>query len=254
MKNTIRIALPGYNAESDTNLDHFALYGDIDNILIKELERGSASIANAAHTTITHNLGYVPLVLAFAEISSGVWVQVLGDASDYNVHLEVTTTTLVMYNASGATITFKYFIFYDDIVSGSTPAITPSKNPFLRVARPGKSAYSTNPNDFIFHSDLNTFKIIKQGTTTFSLSSAGGVQEFTVAHGLSYTPLVEGFAKFASNGEVMLPNQEWVNTIDNSMRFNSVLADTTNIRFRFTNNTGVTKTAYVAYYCFEVPF
>src|ERR1035437_2674702 len=61
MGNSIRVSLPGYDAITDTNLDHYALYADQDNILIKEFTRGSAAIPyGTAPYTIPHNLGYVP--------------------------------------------------------------------------------------------------------------------------------------------------------------------------------------------------
>ena len=39
MGNVIRVALPTYNALTDTNPDHFALYSDQDWVLIKEFTR-----------------------------------------------------------------------------------------------------------------------------------------------------------------------------------------------------------------------
>ena len=116
MTQTIRVSLPTYNALTDTNLDHYALYADGDNILIKEKTRGSASIANGASQTIAHCLSYVPLLKVFAEVSSGKWSEVLGDSADYNTHIELNSTNLIIYNSLGATKTFKYYILYDQQV------------------------------------------------------------------------------------------------------------------------------------------
>ena len=70
MSNVFKVALPGYNAETDTNLDHFALYvdGTTDHILIKEKTRGSVAVNNGSTVEINHNLTYVPFALAYATI------------------------------------------------------------------------------------------------------------------------------------------------------------------------------------------
>jgi len=251
--NTIRVALPGYDAETDTNPDHFALYSDQNWILIKEKIRGTVSIGNGSSSNIAHGLSYIPFVLVFAEVTSGVWVLLSGDSSDYNAWIELNTTNLIINNSLGGTKNFKYYIFYDNIISGTPTSFTRSEQ-VLAVAKSGIDVKTaTDPNDFIFHSDLNTFKIILEGTTSFAFTSSGGIQEFTLAHGLSYTPLVQGFAKFNSGIEIMSPNQEWVDVVDNNIRFNSVVADATNIKFRMTNNSGSSGTLYVKYYAFEVP-
>lgn len=113
---TIRISLPGYNALTDTNIDHFALYADADNVLIKEKTRGSVSIANGGNQSIAHGLAYIPYVLVFAEVDTDKWSMVLGDSSDYNANIELNTTNLIIRNSLGSTKTFKYYIFYDQIV------------------------------------------------------------------------------------------------------------------------------------------
>jgi len=107
MGNTIRVALPGYNALTDTNPDHFALYGDEDWVLIKEFERGSITVSSGNSYTITHSLGYVPLVLVYVR-SGDTWSIVSGE------NIEVTTTTLKVYLPNGTQ--FKYYIFYDNQV------------------------------------------------------------------------------------------------------------------------------------------
>lgn len=112
----IRVSLPGYDCLTDTDPDHFALYSDEDWVLIKEKTRGSSSISNGGSSTVAHGLSYIPYVLVFAEVSTGKWAMVVGDSSDYNCHIELNTTNLVIYNNLGATKTFKYYIFYDQQV------------------------------------------------------------------------------------------------------------------------------------------
>lgn len=107
MPRSIRVALPGYNALTDTDPDHFALYGDEDWVLIKEFARGSVTVVSGGSYTITHNLGYVPLVMVYSR-SGDIWSIVSGES------VEVTTTTLKVYLTNGTQ--FKYYIFYDNQV------------------------------------------------------------------------------------------------------------------------------------------
>lgn len=120
MPNVIRVALPGYNALTDTDSDHFALYGDEDWVLIKEKERGSETVSASSSTNIAHGLSYIPTVLVFAEAAdgevgtSGRWYRVTGKDSNSLVGIEVTTTNLILYNDSSThSKEFKYYIFYD---------------------------------------------------------------------------------------------------------------------------------------------
>lgn len=109
MTYTIRVSLAGYNALTDTNPDHYALYADSDWVLIKEKTRGSVSVAGSGGTqTITHSLGYVPF---FAVYANGQWVYGYDMYGDYRAY--ATTTTLVLINNGASAKTFKYYIFYD---------------------------------------------------------------------------------------------------------------------------------------------
>jgi len=111
MNNVIRVALPGYNALTDTDPDHFALYTDEDWVLIKEKLRGS-QVINAGDTlTINHNLGYVPFFAVYADRE---WIHGYNIYSNYKCY--ATTTTLVMINNDVTNRTFAYYIFYDQQV------------------------------------------------------------------------------------------------------------------------------------------
>jgi len=113
MTNTMRVSLPGYNALTDTDLDHFALHADEDNVLIKEFERGSYTSTANETKTIPHNLGYIPFYLVFFEIS-GKWYSVgWGFISSPYVGSYVDTTNLTIYTQNSTNV--KYYIFYDDI-------------------------------------------------------------------------------------------------------------------------------------------
>lgn len=115
MSFTMRVSLPGYNALTDSNRDHYALYADEDNILIKEFERGTVSINSPAVGTITHDLGYVPMVNAF--IYNGTGYSYLYGRSAYNsFQMRADDTNLYIINTSGATREGRYYIFHDEVV------------------------------------------------------------------------------------------------------------------------------------------
>ena len=114
MSQTIRVSLPGYNALTDTNIDHYALYADSDNILIKEKTRSSTSVSST--TNIAHSLDYVPFCIVFVEVSSGVWRKIFSSPIDgVGFWYEINSTNLVLRNTSGSAKTFSYYIFYDNI-------------------------------------------------------------------------------------------------------------------------------------------
>lgn len=119
MRQVFKVAKPGFNAFTDTNPDHFALYVDpderVDYILIKEKANDTVNVPNGT-TNIAHSLGYVPFCLVFAETSSGVWRKLFSVALDGSgLWFEVNTTNLVLRNTSGADANFSYHIFYDEI-------------------------------------------------------------------------------------------------------------------------------------------
>lgn len=59
----------------------------------------------------------------------------------------------------------------------------------FRIAKPGKSVYSTDPSDFVIREDLETLKVKHSGILTSGNS---------YAHGLGYVPIVLSMVKFSS--------------------------------------------------------
>lgn len=249
-----RVSLPGYNALTETNLDRFALYADADNILIKEKARGSGTISLTSSQTITHNLGYVPAFFVLAEVASGTYRMVNaqnpigGGWSAYS-----TTTDLVITNNYSATYTgYRYYIFYDRMGTSGSTTITESD--FVsKVSISGANALtSTNPNDYIFHSDLNTFKILAEGNLTTQTVDADP-KTFTVAHGRSSTPAVTAFAKFPDGYVCQAGSKERADNVKPIERYWFLEVDATNVRFIFYKGTTANYNVNIKYFVFEGP-
>lgn len=119
MSYVIRVSLPGYNALTDTNPDHFALYSDEDWILIKEYTRGSIS-ADSGGESITFDLDYIPTILAYYNYG-GIWRTVTGQYHDSETSSSlpfviILAGSISFYGNSGTPTDFKYFICYDQQV------------------------------------------------------------------------------------------------------------------------------------------
>jgi len=129
----------------------------------------------------------------------------------------------------------------------------------VKVAKIGKNAETaTDPNDFIFHSDYNTFKIILEGTKQVTLSASTANQTFTQTHGFnSFVPLVSAFAKDTSLAQVFLPNGVNVELygakagFSGDVSFNYVATDPTNIIFNFDNDDTSERTINIRYFLLE---
>ena len=128
----------------------------------------------------------------------------------------------------------------------------------IAVTKLGNDVISeTDPNSFVFHSDYNTFKIIRSGVLECALTSSTNGQLFYQPHLLDFTPLVTALAKQTGYSQVFAPNSlnitAWgpkAGLLDTGVKFVSVAANATNIIFKFDNSGGGT-TVYVRYYCLE---
>ena len=140
----------------------------------------------------------------------------------------------------------------------ASPYLPDQQRMLVKVSRIGKSVNSTNPNDFIFHSNYNTFKIIEEGTKTLTLSASTNDQSFTQPHNInSFTPLVSAFAKRSGVAQVFLPNGVDIETygvkagFSGDIKFNYVASDATNIIFNFDNAKASTVDISVRYFILE---
>ena len=128
----------------------------------------------------------------------------------------------------------------------------------ITVAKSTKNVLTaTDPNDFLFHSSYNTFKIIVTGTREITLLGSTNNQNFTQAHGLSFVPLVTAYAKESGYSQVFAQNSEniWLwgpkaGYFTTGAKFNYITSDSTNIIFNFDNSSSE-KTIDIRYYCLE---
>ncbi len=258
MTNRIRVALPGYNALTDTDPDHFALYSDEDWVLIKEKTRGSFSgDATPNPYVITHNLGYVPFFLVFVYdhigyfMTAGTWRQVGNGNISIWVASFSDTTKLTIAQDGDVDTKFIYYIFYDNIVGSSSNTITESKKVF-KVAKQGVNALtSKDPNDYIFHSDLNTFKIIKEGTTTINKTTNGNYS-FDHNAGISTPAAFMLFVKFPDGSTTMGNGTFSSQSRDGNWQLAAGIT-TTQIICNLYNSGGSSGTFNIKYYIFETP-
>ena len=120
----------------------------------------------------------------------------------------------------------------------------------IRVAKAGKNALTaTDPNDFIFHSAYNTFKILKEGTLLAQLVDASS-KEFSVAHDQSAIPTALAFAKYP-DGYIALP-REYPRSGEQERYFNLEM-DATNLYFVFNRGGTANYSVDIKYYVFEAP-
>ncbi len=116
----------------------------------------------------------------------------------------------------------------------------------IQVSKQNKDVLTiTDPNDFIFKSSLNTFKIISSDTVSGTVNT--DPYTITLAHSQSGVPGFYAFCKFP-DGYVAMP-QEYEYS---SYRWWYVEADSTNLYFVF-KNYGTVFTPVVRYYIFETP-
>lgn len=125
----------------------------------------------------------------------------------------------------------------------------------IAVSKSGKNVLTaTDPNDFIFHSSYNTFKIIATGTYAFTMPRDAMSERLTtiLTHGLSYTPFAFVFLKWDSEDKVGVAGEP-APFFMNDNWFSNVYIDSTKIYVGTVNNTADINVT-VKYYICEVPF
>lgn len=120
----------------------------------------------------------------------------------------------------------------------------------IRVSKSGVNVLTaTDPNDFIFHSDYNTFKIIASGTLN-NQSISSTPTRVTVSHGQNPNiPVVYAFIEFP-DGFIYAPNSYQATAGSSFARSWNVFVDNTNIIFDVYEDGG-TYEVDIRYYVFE---
>ena len=120
----------------------------------------------------------------------------------------------------------------------------------IKVSKQGKDVLSgtLTPNDYIFDSTLNTFKIVSSGTISGTVS--GDPSTLQLAHNQGTIPAVYAFAKFP-DGYVSMPGG--LSRTGDANRWWKVEMDATNVYFDFYKGTTANYNPVVSYYIFEAP-
>jgi hypothetical protein len=129
----------------------------------------------------------------------------------------------------------------------------------IAVSKKNKDALNdANPNSYIFHSDYNSFKIIRTGLKYCNVAASTNDQQFTEPHGMDFIPLVTAFAKDDAEDMAFPPNTENIdfyfpstNLGGTGVSFKTVGANTTNIIFVFDNSDESAHSIQVRYFVLE---
>ena len=123
----------------------------------------------------------------------------------------------------------------------------------MRVSRQGVDALSSNdPNAYIFHSDLNTFKIVTEGTAALNYSGTA-YQTFNILHGSNLgTPTAYAiYMKFPDGKTMFIPGNGQAFSFDSNWNVIATSIDGTAISTSV-QGTGAA-TIPLKYYVFETP-
>lgn len=123
----------------------------------------------------------------------------------------------------------------------------------IKVSRPGYNVLTEpNINNYIFDSQYNTFKILKETTASVTYSVNG---IYTVAHNLpSYSPTsMLVFMKFPDGYTALLCGFGGTDSRDKSWTISDLFIDSTNISMYIWRNSGTSTILNIKYYIFETP-
>ncbi len=111
---------------------------------------------------------------------------------------------------------------------------------------------ATEPNDFIFNSDFNTFKILESGTTTGTVSSSS-TGTVSIDHNQSFSPPIMAFSKLRGGSGHAFPLGAFDFFPRDRFQFQSVSSDDSKLYFEIQNTSPSEGIYDISYYVFEVP-
>ena len=120
----------------------------------------------------------------------------------------------------------------------------------LAVSKATKNVLTaTSPNDFILHSLYNSFKIIAQGTTTYTIGAEQWSEAFkTVAHGQATKPFVFSFILWSDGLISMAGGSKKGSLVGSDQIYNSsYIVDSTYIKWGFQSFSASTESITIAY-------
>jgi|YNPMSStandDraft_2_1061718.scaffolds.fasta_scaffold28981_3 hypothetical protein len=121
----------------------------------------------------------------------------------------------------------------------------------IAVSKSGKNVLTeTNPNNFIFHSLYNTFKIVSVLSASVNLTANTNNQNFNFNHNLSYIPSVYVFSKKSGSIYVYTLGTYTAEYID-GYSIEEVSADNTKVYISFNNYINSSFTVYLKIFLFE---
>ena len=262
MAGFIKLALPTYNALTDTDPDHFSLYtdGTTDHVLIKEFDRDSVSVNAMSTLTIAHNLNYIPDFKPYVNDQASAfvrygWKLVAAQNSAFianNFYAYADDTNLYITNNTGSAADFVYYIFYENQVGSSGQSIALPR-PVIAVTKLGIDVLTaTDPNDFLVRTDKNTFKILKEGTASITYTADG---EYTINHGLglSNPASYDLFIEFPDGYVVKCAGENLVYSRDQAFTIQDVIITTTQIKGTISRISGAGTAISAKYYIYETP-
>lgn len=126
----------------------------------------------------------------------------------------------------------------------------------IRLSKSGYDAKTeTNPNNFIFHSAYNTFKIVKAGSGSVTVT-ANSTEDKSISHNYGTRVGFIVFFKHPNNRVACMGGltDDSSSSSDLAIRNIPPISNSANtITFTVSNSAGTDKTLYYQYYLFEIP-
>lgn len=116
----LKIAKEKVNAITDNEPDNFSLYVDgLDDLYLAKLQVSKISdVGASSNKIINHGLGYIPMCMVYKLVTGGIWTKLFGMPIDSGgSYFSIDKQNIIITNTTVSPITFKYFIFYDNIHS-----------------------------------------------------------------------------------------------------------------------------------------
>lgn len=113
---------------------------------------------------------------------------------------------------------------------------------------------ATNPNDFIFHSSYNTFKIVQAGTGSFDVAGSTILGSAGIVHNYGTRTGFMVFFKYPKTGRITY-DENWVDNAagTESVYCMSIENSSGTINVTTWNDDAAAQTVKYSYYLFEIP-